>query len=125
MLIKIFKSKIHKATITDADINYEGSITIDKALMEAASIFRYEAVWIWNVNNGKHLMTYVLPGEKNTGTICLNGAAARLCHIGDVITITAFADLTREELYYFKPNVVLLNKNNKIKRIIHENGKEL
>ncbi len=122
MLVKIFKSKIHRATITGADLNYEGSIKIDADLLEAANMFEYEAVWIWNINNGERLMTYTLKGPRGSGIIELNGAAARLGQKGDLIIITTFADMSEEKAESWKPTVVLVDANNKIKNIYNESG---
>ena len=122
MLVKIFKSKIHRAIITGADLNYEGSIKIDADLLEAANMFEYEAVWIWNINNGERLMTYTLKGPRGSGIIELNGAAARLGQKGDLIIITTFADMSEEKAESWKPTVVLVDANNKIKNIYNESG---
>lgn len=118
----MFKSKIHRATITGADLNYEGSIKIDGNLLDAADLLEYEAVWIWNVNNGHRLMTYTLRGPEGTGIIELNGAAARLGHKGDLIIITAFAYMTNLEAKEFKPTVVLVDGDNKIKSVSDRSG---
>ena len=125
MLLKIFKSKIHRATVTKADLDYEGSISIDKTLLDAAHIFKYEAVWVWNINNGERLMTYAIEGEKDSGVVCLNGSAARLCQPGDLIIITTFAEMTLKELKSFSPTVVLVDKKNKIKNIFSDSGRPL
>jgi len=122
MLLKVFKSKIHRATITNADLNYEGSISIDKTLMQAADLKKYEAVWVWNINNGERLMTYVIEGKPNSGVISLNGAAARLCKVGDLAIIASFADLTAEELEKFKPTVVFVNDKNQIVKVTDASG---
>jgi aspartate 1-decarboxylase len=122
MMLKMFKSKIHRATITGADLNYEGSIKIDGKLLDAANLLEYEAVWIWNVNNGNRLMTYTLRGEEDTGIIELNGAAARLGHKGDLIIITSFAQMTTLEAKEWKPTVVLVDQNNRIKSISDWSG---
>jgi aspartate 1-decarboxylase len=124
MLLKIFKSKIHRATVTGADLLYEGSITIDSNLLDAANLKKFESVWIWNINNGERLMTYILPGERHSGTICLNGAAARLCQPGDKVIITAFADMSPEELETFSPTVVMVDDTNRIKTVLNTSGHE-
>lgn len=118
----MFKSKIHRATITGANLNYEGSIKIDGLLLEAANIKNFEAVWIWNLNNGNRLMTYALPGADDTGICEINGAAARLGHAGDLIIVTTFADMTLMEAKEFKPTVVLVDENNKLKSIHDSSG---
>ncbi len=106
MQIQILKSKIHRVTVTQADLNYIGSITIDEELMEAANIVQYEKVFIVNNNNGERLETYAIKGERGSGIICLNGAAARKASPGDVIIIMAFAIMDYEEAKGFKPSVV-------------------
>ena len=115
MQIELLKAKIHRATVTDANLNYEGSITIDKALMDAAGLLPYEKVGILDINNGARFDTYVIEGEPNSGTICLNGAAARLVQPGDLIIIVAYVSLTPEEAKNWHPVVVRGNANNKIK----------
>lgn len=122
MQVKIFKSKIHRATITGADLNYEGSIKIDSDLLDASNMFEYEAVWIWNINNGERLMTYTIRGPRGSGVIELNGAAARLGQKGDLIIITTFADMSEAQAEVWKPTVVLVDSNNKIKEIHNESG---
>jgi aspartate 1-decarboxylase len=122
MLIKLFKSKIHRATITESDLHYEGSCSIDSDLMEAAGILQNEAIWVWNINTGSRLMTYALKAQKGSGIVCLNGSAARLGHRGDLIIITTFADMTEKEAKKFEPTVVLVNESNKIKQIVTKSG---
>ena len=97
MQIELLKCKIHRATVTDADLNYEGSITIDRALMDVAGIFPYEKVGILNVNNGARFDTYVIEGVAHSGTICLNGAAARMVQKGDLIIIVSYTAMTPDE----------------------------
>lgn len=106
MKIEVLKSKIHRVSITEANLNYIGSITIDEDLMDAANIIEGEKVYIVNNNNGERLETYVIKGERGTGTICLNGAAARKAQPGDVIIIISYAILDFEEAKTFKPWVV-------------------
>lgn len=118
MLLKMLKSKIHGATLTMTDLHYEGSIAIDEDLLEAAGMLPHEHVDIWNVTNGNRLATYVLPAERGSGTLMLNGAAARLAHAGDKVIITAFAQVDAEEARIYKPTVVLMNDDNSISRII-------
>ncbi len=117
MLQKFLKAKIHRATITQADLNYVGSITIDEALLEASGIREFEAVWIYNINNGERFETYVLKGERNSGIIGLNGAAARNALVGDLVIIASYVYLNEEELSNFSPTVLLVNENNKINEI--------
>ncbi|MGE3973371.1 MAG: aspartate 1-decarboxylase [Bdellovibrionales bacterium] len=113
MQITMLKSKIHRATVTDADLNYEGSISVDPALLDAAKLIPFEKVEIYNVNNGERFATYVILGKR--GEICLNGAAARLVHRGDLVIIAAFASFTPEEAMKHKPTLVFVNEKNEIK----------
>jgi aspartate 1-decarboxylase len=106
MLIELLKSKIHRATVTDANLNYEGSITIDMNLIEAAKLILNEKVAIVNNNNGERFETYVIPGERGTGIVCLNGAAARKVQKGDIIIIMSYALMTPEEASTFEPTVI-------------------
>ena len=106
MLVHIVKSKIHRVTVTEANLNYIGSITIDEDLMDAANIIANEKVTIVNNNNGERFETYVITGKRNSGVICLNGAAARLVQPGDVVIIMAYAMMEMEEASTFKPAVV-------------------
>jgi len=115
MLVTLMKSKIHRATVTDANLNYVGSITIDKKLMDEANILENEKVQVVNINNGERFETYVMPGEEGSGVICLNGAAARLVHPGDKVIIIAYALMDYEEAKNFEPKVVFVDENNKIK----------
>jgi len=112
----MLKSKIHRATITEADLNYEGSLTIDKTLMDAVDIHPYERVMVYNINNGARFDTYAIEGEPGSGVIGLNGAAARKGMIGDQIIIVSYAALSEDELSDYGPKIVLLNKSNKIKK---------
>jgi aspartate 1-decarboxylase len=106
MQIEVCKSKIHKATITDANLQYVGSITIDEDLMDAANLIEYEKVQVVNINNGERLETYVIKGERGSGTICLNGPAARKAVVGDVVIIISYASMDFEEAKSFKPCLV-------------------
>lgn len=122
MMLNMFKSKLHRATVTEADLNYVGSITIDKDLMDAAAILPGERVQIVNNNNGARLETYVIEGEPGSGMICLNGAAARLVQPGDIVIIMAYCWLDPEEAKSFRPKVVFLGEGNRIEAIDdHEN----
>lgn len=114
MLITLMKSKIHRARVTDANLDYVGSITIDEDLMNEADIVRNEKVQVVNNNNGKRFETYVIPGEKGSGMICLNGAAARLVHPGDIVIIISYGIFEKKEASEFKPKIVFLDDNNKI-----------
>lgn len=113
MLLNILKSKIHRVQVTEANLEYIGSITIDEALMEAANIYAGERVQVVDNNNGSRLETYVIPGKRNSGCICINGAAAHLVNVGDTVIIMAYALLTPEEVSGFKPSIVF-PENNKI-----------
>ena len=106
MLIEMMKSKIHRVTVTEANLNYIGSITIDSNLLEAADILPGQRVWIVNNNNGERFDTYVIAGEPGSGVICLNGAAARKAHPGDVVIIMTYAQMTPEEARGWQPKVI-------------------
>ena len=109
-----FKSKIHRATVTQADLDYEGSVTIDEDLMEAAGIWNWEAVHIWNITRGTRLQTYAIKGARGSGVICINGAAAHLNKPGDMVILATFAELEESEARTFVPKVVLVDRQNKI-----------
>lgn len=117
MILTMLKGKIHRATVTQAELNYMGSITIDKTLMEAAGIIENEKVQIVDNNNGARLETYVIPGRRDSGIICLNGAAARLVQPGDEVIIIAYAQMDEKEAKAYKPKVVFVNGDNTIKEI--------
>jgi aspartate 1-decarboxylase len=110
------KSKVHRAVLTGADLHYEGSLTLDLALMQAANILPFEKVQVVNVNNGSRLETYVIEGERNSGTIQLNGAAARLGAAGDHVIIISYADYEEGELENFEPRLVFVDEKNRIVR---------
>ena len=110
----MLKSKIHRARVTDANINYEGSITIDRRLMVAADIIPYEQVHVLNVNNGARFTTYAIEGKEDSGEICLNGAAARLGVQGDVVIILTYTQIPEEQLKNYQPRIVHVNANNAI-----------
>lgn len=114
----MYKSKIHRATVTQSELYYEGSVTIDKKLLDAANILPYEKVQIVNLNNGSRLETYTLEGETDSGVICLNGPAARLGQVGDEIIIISYAKMSDEEAKNFKPVTVHVDKKNKIREIV-------
>ena len=114
MNIEILKSKIHRATVTEANLHYVGSITVDEALMEAANLIENEKVQVLNVNNGERLETYVIKGAKGSGVICLNGAAARKAAVGDTVIILSYASMDFEEAKTFKPAIVFPDNNNKL-----------
>ncbi len=108
----VMKSKIHRATVTDADLNYQGSITIDRDLMDAADLVPYERVQVVNIDNGSRFETYVIEGDRGTGTVCVNGAAARLVHKGDKIIVISYAGLSEDELVSFEPRIVKVDADN-------------
>lgn len=112
--LHLFKSKIHRATVTHADLDYEGSVTISSELMEAAQILEHEQVHIWNVTRGTRLTTYALRGEPGSGIICINGAAAHLANPGDKVIIATFAEVDAHEARGWKPTVVLVDDENRV-----------
>lgn len=114
MLIEVLKSKIHCATVTEANLHYMGSITIDEALMQAAGIVEGERVHIVNNNNGERFDTYVITGPRQSGSICLNGAAARKVQVGDIVIIMAYAHMTLDEARSFRPSVIFPDENNSV-----------
>ncbi len=113
MTIDMLRAKLHRATVTDADLNYEGSISIDPKLYKAAGMLEYEKVDVLNITNGARLTTYIINGKE--GEVCLNGAAARLAHKGDKVIICTYCSLDMDEAQNHKPNVILLDDNNRIK----------
>ena len=120
MMLDVLKSKIHRATITHADVNYEGSITIDKNILDAAQLFENEKVHIWNVTNGHRLMTYVMtPAEAGSGIVCINGAAAHHMKVGDIIIIASFCYIDKKVIKKHKPIKVIVGKKNAIQTIKH------
>jgi len=120
MLISMFKSKLHRATVMQADLNYDGSVTIDMELLEQSGILPGEKVQIVNLNNGVRFETYTIEGKAGSGIICLNGAAARLVQVGDKVIIIAYALMDAEEAKTFRPKVLVLGEKNQIVRIKHE-----
>ncbi len=120
MFLTMFKSKIHRATVTEANLNYMGSITIDEALMEAADILPNEKVQVVNNNNGARFDTYVIKGPRDSGVICLNGAAARMVQPGDVVIIISYTNLTKREARTYKPIVVMVDDKNRIIEVKRE-----
>jgi aspartate 1-decarboxylase len=112
----MLKSKIHRVTVTQADLNYEGSLTIDEELMNAAGIIQFEHVNIYNINNGERFATYAIRGEAGSGVIGLNGAAARKGHVGDLIIIVTYAQYDESELAGFEPIILLCDENNRISK---------
>ncbi len=116
----MLKSKIHRATITEADLNYEGSLTIDKELMDAVDLQPYERVMVYNINNGERFDTYAIVGKPGSGVIGLNGAAARKGMPGDQIIIVSYGFFSDDELREYNPKIILLNKSNQIKKWLHK-----
>ncbi len=106
MKIEILKSKIHRVTVVEANLNYIGSITIDENLMDAANLIEYEKVSVVNINNGERFETYVIKGERNTGMICLNGPAARKATVGDIVIIMSYAQMDFDDAKSFKPSII-------------------
>lgn len=114
MFIEVLKSKIHRVKITQAELHYVGSITLDEALMEAANIIENEKVQIVNINNGARLETYVIKGERGSGNVCLNGPAARKAQVGDIIIVISYASIDAQEAKSHQPVIIFPDKNNKI-----------
>ncbi|MCI8478036.1 MAG: aspartate 1-decarboxylase [Oscillospiraceae bacterium] len=117
MTVNMLKGKIHRATVVQAELEYVGSITVDQDLLDAAGIYEYEMVQIVDVNNGSRFETYTIAGERGSGMICLNGAAARCVSVGDKIIIMAYAQMTPEELQGYHPNVVFVDEQNHVSRL--------
>lgn len=120
MQITMFKSKLHQMVVTEANLMYEGSITIDQDLLEAADLLPYEKVQVVNITNGARLETYTIPGERGSRVCCLNGAAARLTQVGDRIIVISYAEMSPEEARQHKPKVVIVDDNNNPKQVIDE-----
>src|SRR5206468_8558975 len=116
----MLKSKIHRATVTDADVDYEGSITLDANLLWAADILPYEEVHVWNVTRGSRLRTYAMVGEAGSGVVCINGAAAHLTHPGDLVIIATFAEMDESTAREHQPKVVLVDEKNHIRSLATE-----
>ncbi len=116
----MLKSKIHRATVTEANVHYEGSITLDLDLMEAADIIPFEAVHVLDIDNGARLQTYAIEGERRSGVVCINGAAARLVHAGDTVIILAYDALSEEEARSHRPRLVYVDERNRITRVARD-----
>ena len=125
MMKTMLKCKIHRATVTDAQLHYEGSVTVDRTLMNAAGLVEYEQVHIWNVDNGNRFTTYVIEGEADSGVICLNGAAARQVSKGDLVIIAAFGTYDEKELADFQPNLVYVDGKNRITSVKRKIASEI
>ncbi|TJX15810.1 aspartate 1-decarboxylase [Tissierella creatinini] len=117
MILTLLKGKIHRATVVQSELSYVGSITIDEDLLDAAGIYEYEKVQIVDINNGNRFETYCIAGERGSGMICLNGAAARCVQVGDLIIIMAYCQMDDEEAKNYKPYVVSVNEKNKIDKV--------
>jgi aspartate 1-decarboxylase len=120
MLLTLFKSKLHHLTVTEADLYYEGSITIDEELLEISGILPYEKVQVVNINNGSRLETYTIVGPRGSREVCMNGPAARLTAVGDKIIVMAFAQMTTEEALIHKPKIVVVDKSNNPSQILED-----
>lgn len=116
MQLTLMKAKIHRATVTEADLEYEGSITVDRSLLQESGILPYEQVHVYDVNNGNRFVTYAIEAPAQSGTICVNGAAARLVQKGDRLIIVAYAQMSDEEAKTYKPRVLLMDEGNRIKK---------
>ena len=114
MELNMLKAKIHRASVTEADLHYEGSITVDPVLLQESGILEYEQVDVLNITNGERFTTYTISGEANDGKICINGAAARLAQVGDMVIICAYVRMEEQEAKNFKPKIVLVDSDNKI-----------
>lgn len=114
MIIEVFKSKIHRATVTEAQLNYMGSITIDMDLLDAANLIPNEKVQVVNINNGERFETYIIAGQRGSGVICLNGPAARRVQVGDLVIVISYAQMDFEAAKTFQPSVVFVDENNRI-----------
>lgn len=122
MKVTMFKSKLHQMKVTEANLHYEGSITIDRDLLDQVGILPYEKVQVLNITNGSRLETYTIPGERGSRVCCLNGAAARLTQVGDRIIVISYAEMTPEEAKDHKPKVVVVDENNDPKTVIDESS---
>ena len=120
MKLTVLKSKIHRVRVTETSLDYEGSLTIDKELLDAVDLHPFERVMVYNINNGERFDTYAIEGEPGSGVIGLNGAAARKGLVGDQIIIVSYASFSEEELSDYSPKIVLLSKSNKIKKWLHK-----
>lgn len=118
MRLTLMKSKIHRATVTEANLNYVGSVTIDEEILESVGLLPNEKVQVVNINNGERIETYAIKGERGSGVICLNGAAARLFQPGDLVIIIGYADMEEEEAKVHKPKVAIMGENNVIEEMI-------
>jgi len=120
MLVSVCRAKIHRARVTAADLHYQGSVTIDSELLSAAGIGRWEEVQVVNLNNGARFTTYVMPGKPKSGTLCLNGPAARLGEVGDIVIVIAYGLIDQEDSRSFHPKIVFVDEGNKITRVAED-----
>lgn len=120
MIIEMLKGKIHRATVTEADLHYVGSITLDEDLMDAAGFREFEKVQVLDITNGSRIETYVIKGGRGSGEVCINGAAAHLVHKGDLVIIVGYCQLTEEEVAYHQPQIVHVNSDNEITSTCNE-----
>lgn len=120
MRLSMFKSKIHRARVTEANIDYEGSLTIDQDLLDAADMLAWEQVHVWDVDNGARLVTYILPGPRGSGVVCVNGAAAHLVKPGHKVILATYAEMEEREARTHKPKVILVDDDNRITNSYHE-----
>ena len=118
----MLRAKIHRAAVTQCDLNYEGSCGIDEDLLDAANIREFEKIELYNVNNGERFSTYAIRGDRGSGEISLNGAAARLAHLGDLMIICTYAPMGEEEAAAFQPKIVFVDEKNRITRLKHQTG---
>ena len=117
MLRLMLKSKVHRATVTEADLDYEGSLTLDQELMDAADLREFEGIAVYNITNGSRFETYVIKGQRGSGTVCINGAAAHLAGPGDMVIIASYAWMEEQEVLNRQPRIVLVDGKNRIKRV--------
>lgn len=120
MRLSMFKSKIHRATVTEANIDYEGSLTVDQDLLDAANMLAWEEVHVWDIDNGARLVTYILPGPRGSGVVCVNGAAAHLVEPGHKVILATYAQIDEQEARNHQPMVILVDENNRIRETYHE-----
>lgn len=116
----MLRAKLHRTTVTEADLHYEGSCGIDEDLLDAANMREFEHIDLYNVNNGERFSTYIIKAPRGSGTISLNGAAARKAHVGDLLIICTYAPMTEEQIAEYSPTVVLLDDKNKIESVLHK-----
>lgn len=114
MIIEMLKGKIHRATVTEANLDYMGSLTLDEDLMDAAGLKEFEKIQVLNITNGSRLETYIIQGEKGSGKVCINGAAAHLVHKGDLVIIASYCQISDEESKYHQPQIVYVNADNRV-----------